>query len=161
MDWTKQADEMIKTWTGAQQKMWESWFELMQSVGTPQSATGIWEKTVDAWRDTVTKALESQVAWTRLWAESVTANAGSSKEVADWAKQVLELTSTWTESQTKLSESWFEMMKKADPTLVAGSWDGEQAKKMMSAWQETAQKAMDAQKQWSTFWTPATSEKKG
>ncbi len=52
MDWTKQANEMLKTYTSTQQKVWESWASSMQLMTTPQSPE-VWQKTVDTWRGTV------------------------------------------------------------------------------------------------------------
>ena len=37
MDWTKQANDMIKTWTGTQQKVWDTWLNSAQLAATPQS----------------------------------------------------------------------------------------------------------------------------
>lgn len=153
MDWTKQVDEMVKTWTGAQQKMWENWIEAMQMMSSPQSAGNVWEKTVDAWRETVKKALESQVSWTKLWAENMTANPNTPKEMGDWAKQVLDMTQAWTDAQAQMSDNWFEVMKKADPMTVAKLWDQDQAKKMLQAWQDASQKAMEAQREWARMVT--------
>ena len=72
MDWQKQANDMIKTWTSTQQKVWETWVNSMQLAATPQTPEA-WQKTVDTWRGTVKQALESQVELTRLWAESIAA----------------------------------------------------------------------------------------
>ena len=36
MDWTKQAEDMLKTWTSSQQAMWDSWMKTMQGFGSNQ-----------------------------------------------------------------------------------------------------------------------------
>ncbi len=158
MDWTKQADDMVKAWTGAQQKMWESWFEVMQSMGTSQSTAGVWEKTVDTWKDAIARALETQVTWTKLWADSVKANAGSSKEVSDWAQQVVDLARTWAHAQAQFSESWFAILKSADPSTLANLWDPNQASKVLTIWQEATRKALEAQREMTNLW-PSTASK--
>jgi hypothetical protein len=164
MDWSKQANEMIKTWTGSQQKVWETWLNSMQVMGSPQSPEA-WQKTVETWRGTVKQALESQVELTRLWAEGVAASSvnmpsmpgmpsmpsmpGMPTNAVDWTRQMLELTRTWTDTQMRFSENWFDQLKKADPTTFAQVWDTTQAQKIMANWQEAAQKAMEAQAEFS------------
>jgi hypothetical protein len=170
MDWNKQANEMIKTWTGTQQKVYESWLTSMQLMAAPQSPEA-WQKTVETWRGTVKQALEAQVELTRLWAESVSAAAvnmptmpnmpgmpnmlgmssmpGVPTSVVEWTRQMLEMTRTWTETQMRFSENWFDTLKKADPGMLVQSWDMTQAQQIMNTWQEAAQKAVEAQSEFS------------
>ncbi len=150
MDWTKQADAMIKTWTGTQQKMWSSWMETMQNMSSPTSP-GAWEKTVESWRGTITSALEAQVELTRLWTESLQAGMSSGNMpagMADWTKQMLDVTKSFTETQTRLSETWFDMIKRADPSTMAQMWDPTKAQDIMQNWQDASKKAMEAQSEW-------------
>ncbi|RRR65370.1 MAG: hypothetical protein EI684_23310 [Candidatus Viridilinea halotolerans] len=167
MDWTKQANDMLKTFTGTQQKVWESWVSSMQLAATPQSAEA-WQKTVETWRGTVKYALEQQLELTRLWAESVAANSvnmpsmpglptipgmpsipGMPANAVDWTRQMLEMTRTWTDMQVRFSENWFDVLKKADPGSMTQGWDMGQAQKIMATWQDAAQKAVEAQTQFS------------
>jgi hypothetical protein len=179
MDWTKQANDMLKTYTSTQQKIWETWVSSMQLVATPQSAEA-WQKTVDTWRGTVKYALEQQLELTRLWAESVATSSvnmpsvpgmpgmpgmptmtgmasipgmpsipGVPTNAVDWARQMLEMTRTWTDTQVRFSDNWFDMLKKADPSMMTQSWDMTQAQKVMASWQDATQKAVEAQTQFS------------
>jgi hypothetical protein len=45
MEWTKQAEEIFKTWTDTQKKMWDEWIKATQSFGKPH-ATDAWKRTV-------------------------------------------------------------------------------------------------------------------
>jgi hypothetical protein len=167
MDWTKQASEMIKTFTGTQQKVWETWVSSMQLMATPQSPEA-WQKTVETWRGTVKQALEAQVELTRLWAESVataSVNMPNMPQVPgmppmpamnavpagmlEWTRQMLEMTKQWTDTQVRFSENWFDMLKKAEPMKMAQTWDMGQAQKIMTTWQDAAQKALEAQTEFS------------
>lgn len=161
MDWSKQANDMIKTWTGTQQKVWESWMSSMQAMTTPQSPEA-WQKTVETWRGTVRYAIEQQVELTRLWAESVAAASvnmpvmpampsvpGVPTTPVEWTRQMLEMTRVWAETQMRFSENWFDLLKKAEPSMLAQMWDMTQAQKIMATWQEAAQKAVEAQTQFS------------
>ncbi len=161
MDWQKQANEMIKTWTTTQQKVWETWVSSMQLMATPQSPEA-WQKTVETWRGTVKQALESQTELTRLWAEGVAASAvnvpnmpgvpmaiAPTTAMVEWSRQMLEMTRTWTDSQVRFSETWFDLLKKAEPGTMAQVWDMGQAQKIMATWQDAAQKAVEAQTEFS------------
>ncbi len=169
MDWTKQANEMLKTFTNTQQKVWESWVSSMQLMTPPQSPEA-WQKTVETWRATVKYALEQQLELTRLWAENVAASSvsmpsmpampnlpGLPANAVEWTRQLLDMTRTWTDTQVRFSENWFEMLKKADPGALAQSWDMAQAQKIMATWQEAAQKAVEAQAQFSQMVMKAAS----
>lgn len=172
MDWTKQANDMLKTFTSTQQKVWESWVSSMQLMAAPQSPEA-WQKTVDTWRGTVKYALEQQLELTRLWAESVAASSvnmpsmptvpgmpampGVPTTAVEWTRQMLEMTRTWTDTQVRFSENWFEMLKKAEPSMMAQTWDMSQAQKVMGVWQEAAQKAVEAQTQFSQMMMKAAS----
>ncbi|GAB4444821.1 MAG: hypothetical protein OHK0015_46560 [Chloroflexi bacterium OHK40] len=168
MDWSKQANEMIKTWTGTQQKVWETWVSSMQLMASPQSPEA-WQKTVETWRGTVRQALESQLELTRLWAEGVASAAVSmpsvpglpattapSTAMVEWTRQMLEMTRSWTETQVRFSENWFDLLKKAEPAALAQGWDMGQAQRIMATWQEAAQKAVEAQSEFSKMVVKAT-----
>ncbi|WP_322496086.1 hypothetical protein [Chloroflexus sp.] len=164
MDWAKQANDMIKMWTGTQQKVWDSWMASMQYMAAPQNPEA-WQKTVDSWRGTVKQALEAQVELTRLWAEAVAANSVnmptmptvpgmpampginpvSPTAVVEWSRQVLEMTRNFNDSQTRFVEGWFDMLKKSDPTNVMRGWDSTQVQKVMQSWQEAMQRVIEAQ----------------
>lgn len=169
MDWQKQANDMIKSWTGTQQKVWETWVSSMQLMASPQSPEA-WHKTVETWRGTVKQALESQVELTRLWAEGVAAASvsmpstpgvpgmpGMAMTTVEWTRQMLEMTRAWTETQVRFSETWFDMLKKAEPGMIAQTWDATQAQKFMSSWQDATQKAVEAQTEFSKMMMKAAS----
>ncbi len=162
MDWTKQANDMLKTFTSTQQKVWESWVSSVQTSTTTPS-TEAWQKTVDTWRGTVRYALEQQLELTRLWAESVAVSSvnvpnigvlpgmpaipGVPATAVEWTRQLLDVTRTMTDTQVRFSENWFEMLKKAEPSTLALNWDPTQAQKILSVWQDAAQRAVEAQNQ--------------
>ncbi len=175
MDWTKQANDMLKTFTSTQQKVWESWVSSSQVVSASPSPEA-WQKTVDTWRGTVKYALEQQLELTRLWAESVAVSSvnvpnissipgipgvpgmpglpalpGVPANAVEWTRQMLDMTRTLTETQVRFSDNWFDMLKKADPSTLATTWDPTQAQKILASWQDAAQKAVEAQSQFSQF----------
>jgi hypothetical protein len=164
MDWTQQAGDMIKTWTGTQQRVWASWVETVQasSSGPSQEA---WQKTVDTWRGTVKQALESQNELARLWSESVNALPGTAgvqtpTSVAEFTRNLLETTKVFTETQTRFSENYFELLKKADVEALIRSWNPAQAQQILQHWQEATQKATEAQQRWTKLVNDAVTESK-
>jgi len=146
MDWTKQTEEMIKTWSDAQQKMWESWRGAMQGSESSRVTEG-WEQAIAAWRTSVERALQAQVEWTQRWADTIASGANTPKEVADWSRQVLDVTQRWTEAQKSLWARYFETMERASPSAMSTTLSDE-AQKVSQAWQEAIQKSVEAQQEW-------------
>jgi hypothetical protein len=162
MDWTKQAEEMVKNWTGSQQKMWESWLSMMQNAGSTPGGE-MWEKTVDTWHDSMKSALATQVTWTKFWADSVAANSGASKQMSEMSQQTVEMTKRWTETQSQILDTWFEAVKKTDPATMTKNMNPEEMQKAMQSWQDATRKMMESQLEMIRTWTnpaAASSSKK-
>jgi hypothetical protein len=149
MEWTKQSENLFKTWTDTQTKMWNDWIKLMQGVGKSQSSQ-IWEKTVEAWDESIKKTLDAQVEWTQRWAESC---KGAPKEMADWAKQGQDMIQGWTETQKQLWGNWFHIVKKLDPAASGMNWGGGDGQKFLQGWQDAVQKGLDTQAEWVRLWS--------
>jgi hypothetical protein len=145
MEWTKQSEDMLKTWNETQKKMWDEWTKAIQGFGKSPSAQ-VWEKTLETWNQTIQKVLDSQVEGARLWAEKFTTAKGMPQENVELAKQGQEMIIRWTETQKHLWENWFDLLKKLDVSnAVNWSTDGP---KFLQQWQETIKKAFDAQAEW-------------
>lgn len=162
-DWTKQAEDMMQAWTAAQKQMRDTWLEAIQNMSGPQAGE-MWTKATQAWEDSVKRALDAQAEWTRLWVESFTSSPGTSREATEWAQQGREIMNHWAEAQKSLWEGWFDMVKKIDASQIAGSWDKEGGQNLMQMWQDTTQKALEAQSEWMRRWSSlapgSTTEKK-
>jgi len=145
MEWNKQSEEMLKTWTETQKKLWDDCLKAMQGFGK-SPGTEVWEKTVDTWQQTIQRLLDAQLEGARHWAENATTAKGATEETAEWAKHGQELITRWTETQKQLWGNWFELVKKLDVSNMT-NWarDGQ---KFLQSWQETIQKAFDAQTEW-------------
>lgn len=145
MEWAKQSEEMLKTWTETQKKMWDECMRTVQGFGKSPS-TEVWQKIVDSWNQTIQKVLDTQVEGARVWAENLTTAKGTPQETAEWAKQGQDLITRSTETQKQLWGSWFEVVKKFDASNMM-NWprDGQ---KFLQSWQETIQKALDTQAEW-------------
>lgn len=145
MDWSKQTQDMFKSWTDAQTKTWNTWLDTVKSFDPSQPGQA-WEKTVDAWQQSVKNTLSAQVEGSRIWAESVSSIQGAPKETANWAQQVQDMTQRWTDLQTQMWDNWFDVMKKAD--IDKFNTFGKEGSGMMGPWQDMSKKMMDAQAEW-------------
>jgi hypothetical protein len=148
MDWLKQSEEMVRAWSDTQQKMLTTWLDSMKGFMQPQAA-GVWEKTLEAWERAIENMLESQAEWARMWAGSVTATKGVSKDVVESATQLKEMTERWTEFQQELWHSWFEMVHTLDWSKVA---EGQDIPPVFRTWKTALTKAMDRQMEWVNAW---------
>ncbi len=146
-NWTKQAEDMVKTWTDAQKKMNETWLEALQSMGSPKSGE-MWTKATGAWEQSVKQALDAQTEWSRMWLNSFTSSPNMPKEAVEWAKQGQAIMSQWTESQKRLWEGWLDLVKKMDVSQISTNWDAAGAQNLLKTWQDATQKAMEAQAEW-------------
>ncbi|HEV8620935.1 MAG TPA: hypothetical protein VGQ79_07915 [Nitrospiraceae bacterium] len=157
-EWTKQAQEIFKTWIDTQKKMWDEWFQATQGFGKAQG-TEAWRKTVETWEQSLKKNLYLQMEWTKLWAESLSSVKGTPKELQEWARQGQEMMSRWAETQMQLWAGWFEVVKKLDPTARGGNWEKE-SEKVLLIWREALKKALDVQVEWGRVWTAGQASKK-
>jgi hypothetical protein len=150
-DSTSQAAEMIKSWAEVQQKMWSRWQELWleslkgageaaggESQGSPTEQA---RQVLEAWDQSVKRALEAQLEWTRIWAERVAESSNVPPQLISGARQLQESTKAWTELQTRLWESWL------------GAAGGPAASSGAEMFQETARKLAEAQAEWFRQWS--------
>jgi hypothetical protein len=175
---TRKAEDMLRDWTEAQRKAWEGWLETLRTFqGHPASQA--WEKSLEAFKDSMNKALDAQADSARMWAETLrnwstevhetTARQdGTEPQVegtrvwADsltaWAAEVEETTRSWTEAQKQLWQGWYETMKKLDPSKPAAAW-GDEGGDLMRIWQESVRKALETQAEWGRTWVTGQQRK--
>ena len=69
--WIEQTQDMTKQWNGAQQELWQNWFDLMKKAEWTQM-TGSWEeegqKAFQTWQDAAKKVMDAQMEWVKMWA---------------------------------------------------------------------------------------------
>jgi hypothetical protein len=161
MEWTRQSEEMFKTWTEAQTRMWNEWLKAMQGFGKSPSSQ-VWDKTIEAWEESIKKILDAQVDWTQRWTESFATNQGTPKEMAEWAKQGQDMCKRWTDTQKQLWTGWFQVVKKLDPTGTGVNWSGE-GQSFVRGWQEAVEKGLNSQAEWLRVWSegPGAQRPKG
>lgn len=143
-DWLSQTEELVQTWTKAQQTMWENWRSLMPSVATPPASVE-WKQAVDAWKDIMQRSLTAQADFVKFWSESMTSVPMVGTQMQDMTSLIVETTQRWTSVQNEIWTNWLDAVAKADAAAMAQNWD-ENTKKAFEAWRDTVNSAIEAQR---------------
>jgi len=117
----KQGDDLITTWTRAQQKLWES---LAAALSNSRSAEG--QEVVKAahrgglaaWEAAVNQSLRAQEVWLEQWFR----NAGmTNPELARAGEQLQEIMRCWVSTQTQLWDNWFDLLRSYSSAAEQGA----------------------------------------
>ena len=154
-DWVEQAQKVVDEWTTAQRSWWTSVLGAPQAATSADAPEDARKKALDAWKESVDRALDAQSEWTRMWAESVSASAPGTGIQAQQGK---EAALRWTELQKQLWDGWFAAVRALQPTAATGAgadaW-AEAGKRMLAALQEAAERASKAQADWARTMGPS------
>jgi len=153
-DWNSQFEDMMKTWTETQKKVWDSYFDTMQGLNKSQSAR-MWESTLNMGEEMFKDMLKTQLQGLKAWVDGLSKMEGVPPQMVESAQQFQEMVSRWNKTQGELIENWFGMMKKFAPSTPADSWT-EMPQAMFKTWQDATQSIMDAQTKWMNSWMEQT-----
>lgn len=151
MEWTKQFEEMSKTWTDTQKKMWENWAEMAKSASTSQAQLS-WETMLETWENAVQQTLDAQSEGVRMWTNGISALPNVPQGTNEWSHTFQEMTGRWNATQKELWANWFEMAKSFDPSKVATGEANFDSQQMVEFWQEATQTMNKAQADWMKMW---------
>lgn len=156
MNWAKQSEEMLKNWTNSQQQMWDNWMKMMTPADAKAPMADLWKQNVAAWETAVKNAAETQAEWMTMWLRGLEDMPNVPDEVIKMAEQAVEMNRQWVASQEQLWEGWFATARSMSPNSFVNSWE-EESQKAMHAWQDSANKVLEANKKlaetWSVFGT--------
>jgi polyhydroxyalkanoate synthesis regulator protein len=158
MDWTKQSEEMFKTWTETQQKMWDAYAESVSGFGKSPSEK-MWQQTISAGEELVKNSLAAQAEWMKTWAENFKKVEGLPSQAVEAVTQYQEMAENWAATQEKLWAAWFDMLKKLEPAQFTGAW-ADVPKNPFEIWQESTRMVMDTQMEWMKTWMDQFSQAK-
>jgi hypothetical protein len=146
-------EDLITTWTEAQQKLMRSWLDTLQDVGGAQGAT-VWNQSIETWQTSVKQTLDAQLAWMREWTDAVTGAEGTPPEVRELAQQGQNMLQYWTDAQWKIWQSWFAAVKDAGlgPASAQGG-ESSQSQNPLQLWQDAGRQLLQAQSEWVRRWT--------
>ena len=154
MNWNTQFEDMMKTWTDTQKKVWDSYFDSIQGLGKSQS-TRMWESTLSMGEDMLKDMLKTQAQGLTAWVDGLAKMENVPAQTVESARQFQEMATRWNKTQAELIENWFSMMKKFIPSTPTTDWM-EMPQAMFKTWQETTQSIMDAQTKWMNSWMEQT-----
>ena len=158
MDWFKESQELMQSWTESQKKMWDNWMGSMDVSANQAKASEAWTTALDTWEKTINSGFEAQNQWTDFLTENLNSqDSAIPPEMAEWLKQSEAMGKRWSETQKELWQTWFDLIKKADAEKMLSAW-GEDGQKAFTAWQESTQKIMTAQMDWAKQWKPDNSK---
>jgi hypothetical protein len=157
-DWMKQAEELMKTWTKAQQEVWDTWRASIPTVGSIQAGES-WEKAIGFWKEAADRSHKAQMEWAQLWADSIKAQKGAPKELGQLTDQLLATMKTWNDAQAQFWGSMFDSMQQASPEMLKQRMD-EGSQVAFKAWQDAVKKAVESQQELMSLWS-GKGEKKG
>ena len=150
MDWIKQSEEMFKTWTDTQQKMWETFSESIAGFGKSPGEK-MWTQTIKAGEELVKNSLAAQADWMKSWAENFKSLEGMPEQAGNAVAQFQQMNERWAATQEKLWAAWFDMLKKFDPSQFTDSWT-QMPKNPFQVWQDSTKMVMDTQMEWVKTW---------
>ena len=161
MDWTKQAEEIVKNWSDAQQKLWQ------QAVQGMEGAMGgeKWTKMFTDWEANVKETLGAQGEWLDNWFNSATLE-NMPEEMKQWVSQGQTMSAQWRETQQQMWQGWFDLVREMNPAGMgnAAAAMTKEGEKILAGWQSAAQEMVNAQMNMFTQWMPgrgaAADEKK-
>ena len=148
MDWMKQTQDTITSWTETQQRLVEQWLNGLQNYEA-QQAGEVWRQTLAVYEDSVHRTLQAQSAWLTSMMDQIKHAEAAPDVVRQQAAQGEALAKNWTGMQRQLFQTWFDVMKEFDPSRVSSSWEQmatsweREARRMFEAWRSTMQAMLE------------------
>lgn len=124
-------EEILKTWTDAQKRLWES---LCSAVPfQPPAGVEAWRETylknLASWESAVKRTLEKEAAWVEEWVQRVAREKGTPEMMASWVRQMEEVLHRWIQTQNQWWDDYFAVLRRGgfaqpdqfdtQPTIVA------------------------------------------
>jgi class III poly(R)-hydroxyalkanoic acid synthase PhaE subunit len=130
MDWTKQAETMMQTWTEAQKKMWDSWFGLAQGMSEPAKVPNMMEQ----WRWLAEQGMQTWTSGSGPTIKGVVEQMSASQasvmrflELSTKAWQMIapkvEAGEDWQSVLSNFSNQWFQQLVGGPAGFMSASND--------------------------------------
>ena len=113
MNWQKQTEEMIHSWTEAQRRLVDQWLESVQGVAPgADKLKADYHRQIDAWEEAVGEMLRRQQELADSMSGSA-ANLEAAPELAkEWVDRSQQMMQNWTDTQMRFMQEWVEHMAK-------------------------------------------------
>lgn len=111
------SDDIFKTWTDAQKRLWESLCSALPFQ--PPAGVETWRETylknLTTWEKAVKQALEQEAAWVQEWVQRVANEKGAPEVMTVWVRQMEEVLQRWIQTQSQWWSDYFGMLRQRDP----------------------------------------------
>jgi class III poly(R)-hydroxyalkanoic acid synthase PhaE subunit len=113
MDWSKQAEAMMQTWTETQKKMWEGWFEMAQSASANNNSSpyAAYPEMMGQWQKMAAQSIEAWSASVDPTAQNVARQMMASQEMM--MRFMQSITQAWQAIAPKMQtgEDWQSVLR--------------------------------------------------
>lgn len=106
-------EDIFKSWTDAQKRLWES---LCSAVPfQPPAGVEAWRETylknLNTWESAVKKTLDQEVAWVEQWVHRVAQEREPPEMMTSWVRQMEEVLQRWIQTQNQWWEEYFTVLR--------------------------------------------------
>lgn len=155
-EWSKQSEEMFKSWESTQRQLLQNWRDNLERLNLPQDSE-VWKESIQNWQDTAEKSFQAQLDMTHSWMENLSSLEGLPEQAQTSVARFREMSDQWVKTQSELWGNWFEMMKNFEPSTITDNWM-EMYKDSLSTWQKATDNILDAQSAWWKSWAGSQAE---
>lgn len=111
---TLQTNEVLDTYTGTQNQLWNQWLESIRQFEAMTPLTMGWEpsRSLQLLNDQMQSAIDTHRAWAQVWTEELDHGNGIALAMMTWNHQFVE---RQAESGRELLDSWLSVFQTCDP----------------------------------------------
>ena len=107
-------EDIFKTWTDAQKRLWES---LCAAVPfQPPVGVETWRETylknLAAWETAVKKTLTQEAAWVDQWVHQIAQEKGTPEMMGAWVRQMEDVLQRWIQTQNQWWDEYFTVLRR-------------------------------------------------
>ncbi|MBK7983471.1 MAG: hypothetical protein IPK09_07555 [Candidatus Competibacteraceae bacterium] len=107
-------EDIFKTWTEAQRRLWDS---LCSAVPfKPPTGIETWRETylknLEVWESAVRKTLSQEASWVQRWVKQVAQENGSPEIMTAWVQQMEEVLKRWVQTQNQWWDEYFAVLRR-------------------------------------------------
>ena len=107
-------EDIFKTWTDAQKRLWES---LCAAVPfQPPAGVETWRETylknLAAWETAVKKTLTQEAAWVDQWVHQIAQEKGTPEMMSAWVRQMEDVLQRWIQTQNQWWDEYFTVLRR-------------------------------------------------
>ena len=152
MNYAEQFNDMVDTYTRAQQNIWKDWLGMMPGLQKRSISASVWQQPIEAWSDFTKRMIETQtqelidaqMAWIRQGLDESNPWNQLPTFFADWTRQSQEIAENSVEAGKQMMESWLEASGRFSGVEMFQNWNGSW-QEAINAWQESANKLLQIQ----------------